>query len=490
MPTFSRSAQLITYPDSLGGSIAAIEQLLAGPMRGWFPGGVHLLPPYPSSGDRGFAPLTHLEIDPAFGTWADVERLATHGGLTLDVMVNHLSRHAPEFRDFLAHGRASRWADLFITLDKVWPDGNPPPEDVAAIFLRKPEHPFSDVVVGDTGRTERVWSSFGPRVDVSEQVDLDVWSPRTRALLTAWFTALAGHGVTEARLDAVGYVVKRAGTSCFMVEPEIWTALDALRARAEEAGLAALPEIHAHPDVIRAVTEHGHPVYDFVLPGLLLDALRRGRTERLMAHLAASPPDQVTMLDCHDGIPVHPDLDGVVPGDDLAALVADVERRGGNINRLLGAAPRAPAADAHQLNITYPSAVGDQDGYLVARAVQVFARGRPQVYYVGLLGGVNDDEAVGRTGEGRAINRHDFTADEIAAALATEVVARQARLLDLRARHRAFAGELTVASTGASGLAMRWAHGDHWCELRADVATRRARVTECTAGGAPITWAA
>ena len=35
--------------------------------------GLHLLPVYPSSGDGGFAPITYKEIDPHFGTWADID---------------------------------------------------------------------------------------------------------------------------------------------------------------------------------------------------------------------------------------------------------------------------------------------------------------------------------------------------------------------------------------------------------------------------------
>lgn len=60
--------QLITYADSLGGDLAALNDLLDGPLAGLF-GGIHVLPPFPSSGDRGFAPMTYDEIEPAFGSW-------------------------------------------------------------------------------------------------------------------------------------------------------------------------------------------------------------------------------------------------------------------------------------------------------------------------------------------------------------------------------------------------------------------------------------
>ena len=83
---------------------------------------------------------------------------------------------------------------------------------------------------------------------------------------------------------------------------------------------------------------------------------------------------------------------------------------GGNVNRILSDAHADGEVDVHQLNCTYYSALGgDDDRYVAARAIQLFARGVPQIYYVGLLAGENDHDAVERTGEGRAINRHDYT---------------------------------------------------------------------------------
>lgn len=138
--------QLLTYPDLLGGDLRTLGALLDGPLAGLFHG-VHILPPFPSSGDRGFAPLTYTEIDPRFGTWADIERIAEQHDVLLDLMINHISRASPQFQDFLRRGRQSQYADLFITLDKVWPDSNPVAADVARIFLRKPNAPFSTVTI-------------------------------------------------------------------------------------------------------------------------------------------------------------------------------------------------------------------------------------------------------------------------------------------------------------------------------------------------------
>ena len=53
------------------------------------------------------------------------------------------------------------------------------------------------------------------------------------------------------------------------------------------------------------------------------------------AHLAGSPDRQFTTLDCHDGIPVRPDLDGILEPAEMVALADRVKRQGGNVNRIL-----------------------------------------------------------------------------------------------------------------------------------------------------------
>jgi sucrose 6(F)-phosphate phosphorylase len=475
-PTVARRPQLLTYPDSLGGDLGAVRALLEGPLEGLF-NGVHILPPFPSSGDRGFAPVTYTQIDPRFGTWTDVAAIARRHDVLLDLMINHISRQSREFRDFARHGRTSSSADLFVTLDKVWPTGDPPEEDVALIFLRKPNRPFSTVTIEDTGERERVWTSFGS-AEWSEQIDLDVTSDATRALITGWLSSFADHGVRIVRLDAIGYVIKKAGTTCFMVEPEIYDFLAWITAVADSLGLVVLPEVHDRYRTHERLIEHGYWTYDFVLPGLLLHAFETGDRDRLAAHLARSPDRQFTALDCHDGIPVRPDLDGILEPAEMIGLADSVVQRGGNVNRILSETHSAEV-DVHQLNCTYYSALGgDDERYLAARAIQLFSRGVPQVYYVGLLAGENDVAAVARTGEGRAVNRHDYSPDEIQTALERPVVGRLLELIRLRNTHPAFNGALRVEVGAGSSLQMRWDAEGATCALEVDLATGRATVDD------------
>jgi sucrose 6(F)-phosphate phosphorylase len=470
----------VTYPDSLGGDLGTLAHLLDGPLVGLFHG-LHILPPFPSSGDRGFAPLTYREIDPRFGSWDDIRQLGERYDVLLDLMVNHISRGSAEFRDFERLGRHSPYADLFVTLDKVWPTGDPPPDDIARIFLRKPEAPFSTITIAVTGDQERVWTSFGS-ADWSEQIDLDVRSTTTRDLITDWLRFFAANRVRLVRLDAVGYVIKKPGTSSFMVEPEIYEFLEWVSGVAASLGLAVLPEVHDVYATHERIAAHGMWTYDFVLPGLVLHALETGESSRLADHLSRSPNRVFTMLDCHDGIPIRPDLDGMLDPAEMLALADLAERRGGNVNRLLSTQPGS--IDIHQLNCTYYSALrGDDERYLAARAIQLFARGVPQIYYVGLLAGENDREGVDRSRDGRAVNRHDFTVDEVGIALGRPVVQGVLDLVRLRNTHPAFDGTLNVRGSGHS-LALQWRNGEDACLLEVDLGTGRTTVTD--GQGAPL----
>jgi sucrose 6(F)-phosphate phosphorylase len=214
-----------------------------------------------------------------------------------------------------------------------------------------------------------------------------------------------------------------------------------------------------------------------VLPGLLLHAFATGSATRLGRHLARSPERQFTMLDCHDGIPVRPDLDGVLSQREMLGLAELVQRRGGNVNRILSEAHADGDVDVHQLNCTYYAALDcDDDRYVAARAIQLFARGVPQIYYVGLLAGENDHAAEAEAGEGRAINRHNYSTGEVTAALDRPVVKRVLDLVRLRSSEPAFGGSLDVSSQGESSVRMTWTSGDDCCELEADLASGRSQI--------------
>jgi sucrose phosphorylase len=129
--------------------------------------------------------------------------------------------------------------------------------------------------------------------------------------------------------------------------------------------------------------------------------------------------------------------------------------------------------DLYQVNCTFYDALGrDDKAYLLARAVQFFLPGVPQVYYVGLLAGENDMALLQRTGVGRDINRHHYSASEVAAALQKPVVKALVELIRARSTHPAFGGHFTLdASSNTQQLSMRWVSGEHTARLHVDFAT-------------------
>ncbi len=468
--------QLITYPDSMGGNIKSLRKVLKRHFDGKF-GGIHLLPPYPSSGDRGFAPLSYFEIEPKFGLWKDIESLGESFELILDLMVNHISKSSPFVIDFLKHGKASPYADMFLTLEKLWPDSKPNKSDIKKMFLRR-NVPYSVYLISDTGEKIILWTTFG-KTDSSEQVDLDVNSPVTKAFFKEVLTHFNKHKIKIIRLDAVGYVIKKTGTSCFFVEPDIYRFLNELKSWTEVLNMELLPEVHAPLETQLKLSDKGFWIYDFVLPYHILEAVLFHQPDRLISYLKNRPHKQFTMLDCHDGIPVKPDLDGIVPSSDAKKVVDICLKRGANLSLIHSNAYKSPDGfDVHQIRSTIYSALGeDDDAYIQARALQFFTPGIPQVYYVGLLSGKNDTLSVSVTGDGREINRHNFTEHEIKDAVRKEVVQRLLKLIDFRNNHPSFDGKFSVQKQNDHEISLNWATNNIYSILSVNLATHQSVIS-------------
>ncbi|KRG15385.1 sucrose phosphorylase [Lederbergia galactosidilytica] len=480
--------QLITYPDSLGGDLKSLHHVLNEHFSDIFKGGIHILPPYPSSGDRGFAPLTYLEIDPAFGTWDDVRAIGEKYDILVDLMVNHISRQSEYFQDFLKKGRQSEYADYFITLDKLWEDGIPVQEDIDKMFLRRPV-PYSSFMIEETGEEEKVWTTFG-KTNPSEQIDLDVNSEKVKQLLTTYFENFKEQNIKIVRLDAVGYIIKKLGTSCFFVEPDIYKFLDWITELAHSLNIELLPEVHSHYSIQYKLAEHGHWIYDFILPYRVLDTLINKNSKELLHYLKNRPHKQFTMLDCHDGIPLKPDLDGLMNTEEARKVVDVCLERGSNLSLILSDEHKDPDGfDVHQIRGTYYSVLNcDNDAYLAARAIQFFTPGVPQVYYVGLLAGENDYENAEKTGDGRDINRHNYNLEEIEQSLGHEVVQRLLKLIRFRNEYDAFNGTFTVLDSAYDEIHLTWRKADKHCSLFIDLKTNKTTIRYVDKSGQEIDY--
>ena len=485
------NVQLITYVDRLsGGGLRELQALLSGPLAGVF-GGAHLLPFFlPIDGaDAGFDPIDHAMVDLKLGGWDDLSALGRTLDLTADLIVNHVSRDSPQFQDYWRQGSGSPYARMFLTYDRVFPDGATE-ADLLSIYRPRPGLPFTQITL-QTGEEHLFWTTFTP-----QQLDIDVRDVQGDAYLEAILDRFQAAGIHVIRLDAVGYAIKKAGTSSFMI-PETYDFIAELTARARGRGIEVLVEIHSHYLRQIEIARRVDRVYDFALPPLILHTLFRRDCDALKRWLEISPRNAVTVLDTHDGIGVidvgadsaGPEpVPGLLSSAEIDELVETIhERSCGQSKQATGAA--ASNLDLYQVNCTFYDALGRRDTeYLIARAIQFFAPGVPQVYYMGLLAATNDMDLLARTGVGRDINRHYFHRAEVEAALRKPVVCALIDLIRFRNHHPAFEGEFELESRGASMIALRWINDRDWARLDVDLA-RLAATISYTASDRAVSFA-
>lgn len=473
-------AMLITYSDSLGKNLKDLKKVLEGPLKDTV-GGVHILPFFPSSGDRGFAPMDYTKVDPAFGGWEDIEALSKDYYLMFDFMINHISAKSPYFLDFLEKKDESEYADLFIRYKNFWPGGEPTQEDVDLIYKRKPRAPYRIAEFAD-GTQEKVWCTFD-----EQQIDLDVTTETTRKFIKDNLEGLAKHGASIIRLDAFAYANKKIGTNCFFVEPDIWEMLHFPRNLLAPQGIEILPEIHEHYTIQQKIAEQDYYVYDFALPMLVLHALYSGNVNRLVNWMEICPRKQFTTLDTHDGIGVV-DVKDLLTDEETEATREALYAQGANVKKIYST-EAYNNLDIYQINCTYYSALGNDDqAYLLARVLQCFAPGIPQIYYVGLLAGENDIELLESTKEGRNINRHYYELDEIEREVERPVVKALFNLLKFRNTSPAFDGDFAVKMTDDNTIDITWDNQDAGvtAHLVANLKDKTFTITETDENGSEI----
>ena len=467
-------AMLITYSDSLGKNMKDLKFVLETYFKESI-GGVHLLPFFPSTGDRGFAPSDYTTVDPDLGSWEDVDALGEKYYLMFDFMINHISRESKFFQDFKKNHENSHYKDMFIRVHEFFPPGRPTQEDIDLIYKRKDKAPFQTVHFED-GTTEEVWNTFG-----EEQIDLDVNKAIVKEFIRETIKDMASHGCSLIRLDAFAYAVKKLDTNDFFVEPEIWDLLDEVRAEAAKYQVELLPEIHEHYSIQMKIADHDYFVYDFALPMVVLYSLYSGKSNRLANWLKISPMKQFTTLDTHDGIGVV-DARDLLTDEELDYTSEQLYKVGANVKRVYSS-EKYNNLDIYQINSTYYSALGNDDAsYLLSRILQCFAPGIPQIYYVGLLAGENDIELLEATKEGRNINRHYYTLEEIENEVERPVVKQLLSLLRFRNTSKAFdlEGKIEISTPDESTIEIVRKSADQQTKalLVANLATKEFTIEE------------
>ena len=316
------------------------------------------------------------------------------------------------------------------------------------------------------------------------QMDLNAQSQDVWDFYDETLKKLSEHGGKLVRLDAFAYLHKEPGQSNFFNKPGTWEYLERLKRIADQYDLILLPEIHSEygSGLHEEVASKGFPIYDFFFPGLVIDALDRGTNGPLLrwiGELTEKNIRTINMLGCHDGIPVL-DLKGkVVGGVARNGLLSDAEidyvietvmDRGGRVKNLYGADGKKIAY--YQVNATFFSALGEDERKLrLARAIQMFMPGVPQVWYLDLFAGSNDYAAADKVAAGghKEINRTTLTDGDIEQGLTRIVVRDQLELMRLRNKSPAFRGQLEVHNSEEHRLHLSWKNDACIATLEADL---------------------
>lgn len=475
------------YPDSIGGKLSEMVAFLCRPELEEVFSSAYILPSlYHSDLDRGFC-VVDYDLNESLVSSHDLKALQELGmDLKLDFVLNHASVRSPQFQDLLQKGNDSDYRDFFIDWNTFWKDcgemteaGYVQPEDsyLEKMFFRKPGLPILMVGFPD-GREVPYWNTFYQKVwdeagvrQYLGQMDLNVESDVVWEFYQQTLEKLASYGARIVRLDAFAYVAKAPGKKNFFNEPETWDLLEKVNRIAQKYGLSLLPEIHSSygEHIHEAISRRGYMTYDFFLPGLILDAMEN-KTGDYLARWAQELIDKkistVNMLGCHDGIPML-DLKGMLPDERIQTLIDTVVARGGYVKNLHGAKNMY-----YQVNSTYYSALGENEQkLLLARAVQLFMPGKPQIWYLDLLAGKNDYAAMERAGKDghKEINRTNYTLQMALSGLEKEVVMRQIDLIRMRNTHPAFGEDSTITVDSDNHLLrITWQNGMHQAQLQAD----------------------
>jgi sucrose phosphorylase len=411
-----------------------LDSYLLGTVRG-----VHILPFSPYSSDDGFSVIDFEEVNPEWGSWQDVEAIASGYSFMADLVLNHCSKESPWFKAFLRDEAPYR--DYFITAA--------PGTDVSKVF-RPRTHPLLTEFKTAAG-PKLVWTTFS-----DDQVDLNYENPDVLARMIRIFLMYAEKGARIIRLDAIAYLWKELGTPC-LHHPKTHALVKLLRAITDELcpWLIIITETNVpHRENLSYFgdADEARMVYQFALPPLLLHAFMNGDSRYLQEWAGGihSPSGGCAFFNfcaSHDGIGVLP-AKGILPDEALALVVSEVEKRGGRVSYKATPAGNIP----YELNINYFSAVAEETlsdsqrarKFIASQAILLAMPGVPGIYVHSIIGSQNWQEGVRLSGINRRINREklDYAAFReemsVSGSLREEIFCAYENLLAARMEEKAF----------------------------------------------------
>ncbi len=464
-PLTERDAILITYADQVRSDdeapLVTLERFLARHLGGLI-SSVHLLPFFPYSSDDGFSVIDYRQVDPALGTWNDVERIARGYRLMIDAVINHVSAKSDWFQGFTEGD--PEYVGYFVSVD--------PAADLSAV-VRPRDLPLLTPV--QTAHGQRlVWTTFSP-----DQVDLNYANPDVLLEMLDLLLSYVHHGAQFIRLDAIAFLWKEIGSPCIHL-PQTHRVVKLMRDVLQVAApwVYLITETNVpHDENISYFgngSDEAHMVYQFALPPLVLHTFHSGDTTRLTTwatqlHTPSPRAAFFNFLASHDGIGLRP-AKGILSDGEIEALLVLARERGGAVSyRTLDSGE----SDPYELNVSYLDALTPPEEwytsvdravarFLASQAILLSLQGLPGIYFHSLFGSRNDPAGVARSGRFRSINREKFMLEALesslgaATSLRGQVLAGFKQLLAARREHPAFhpAGAQEILDLGAAVFAV------------------------------------
>jgi len=322
--------------------------------------------------------------------------------------------------------------------------------------------------------------SYLGQMDVNAKSEL-VWDFYEETL-----AKVKSFGCKILRLDAFAYLHKEIGQTNFFNKPGTWNYLERINQIAKKNDLILLPEIHAEYglQLHDEVAKENYQIYDFFLPGLMIHTLETGNNKALLTwinEIINKEYKTINMLGCHDGIPVldlkGKEVDGnynkgLLEDKEIESIMNTIMDRGGRVKNLYD--PSGKKLSYYQVNATFFSALGEvEQKLLLARAIQMFMPGIPQVWYLDLFAGTNNYVAADKAGSAghKEINRTSLSKEEIEQGLQKKVVKNQLKIMRLRNTLKAFSGQINIREVSTNKLSILWLNKNSSAQLEANLET-------------------
>ncbi|WP_052143644.1 sucrose phosphorylase [Wocania ichthyoenteri] len=495
----SNGVMLNAYPDSIGEKLSDTIRMLKMPEFKDVFSLFYVLPTFFNSDlDRGFS-IIDYDINKELVAEDDLKALEDLNiQLKFDIVLNHLSVVSPQFKDLLKNGDQSKYKDFFINWNSFW-EGNgimgddgiiiPKKEFLDKLFMRKSGLPILKVPFPN-GSTQPYWNTFYQKINDDNtflgQMDVNAKSELVWEFYEETLQKVKRFGCKILRLDAFAYLHKEIGQSNFFNKPGTWQYLERIKQIADKKDLTLLPEIHAEygMHLHDEVANEGYQIYDFFLPGLTIHTIENSNSKALIKwakEIISKGYKTVNMLGCHDGIPVL-DLKGksvngyynkgLLEDEEIEAIMNIIMERGGRVKNLYD--PEGNKISYYQVNATFFSALGeDEQKLLLARAIQMFMPGIPQVWYLDIFAGRNDYEAADAGGSAghKEINRSTLSIQDVQNALKRDVVRKQLEIIRLRNTSKAFSGTIRINETSEKEIDIKWINQNQVAHLTANLKT-------------------